>query len=247
MTRLDAVQLFQSVLQRMIKRCSRLDILSVILKLHRMEKFIDLCHDTFSLSKITQYSSRINKERKLSSDGYEVPNPDCVDVKKLIVLKNCYRITKYMVATMLPKVQRDEFGFKRITVSEVPFKEGMLILGVVIKDYSSMNATLNILNMLYSEYFSSFDDNSAPVKKMVLAAFQLMDVFTCIFFETVDFDEDIFISFSSQVIQMTYTICYQFLRFTAKDMNNLILDANYVLENINDIVGSCVRHSSNVK
>lgn len=76
---------------------------------------------------------------------------------------------------------------------------------------------------------------------MVLAAFQLIDVLTAVVYETVDFEETLFTKFMGKFILQIYYICFNYLKFVDKDLSNLIHDTKYVLENIDDIVGSCVK------
>lgn len=252
---LDGIKLYQKIIEKIIKKSLSRDLFKVILNFHRSKDFLEICSQTFNIIQITEFTNsktldpnNPNKGLKLNQNSnsneleiFPSPTPNCENTKKILILKNNYKIMRFLVATMLPTIIKDEYNLEKISIAEIPFKEGKNTLLVVFENFDKMTIVMNSLHEKFSDYFSSFEEKNSGIKKMVLAAFQLIDVLTGVVYETVDFEESPFSKYLDNFILKIYYICFNYLKFVDKDLNNLVNDTKYVLENINDIVGECVK------
>lgn len=205
--KLEILGYFMDLIKKICIRASKGRCFSIMSKLLNSQGLIDVSF--IGLELLSQIETLISDKTQ-------------ENIQKLNLLKESYRIVFQML--------------KSLNLCYIQIETVKTLTDAI---FQNLDSSLNLLGCLLekdSDFFSSYDDPTSPIKKLALACLKLIDQFT----ETILKNKKLSTKMDDHLLKI-YSICFGFFRITKNDIYNLQVNECDFLSDIEDFMGSCVK------
>ena len=221
----------------------------VLVLIHQSTKLFEIFQKTFSFLKIVKFDKQGGREGPSTlkydvteeGNNFRMPKPSYDNFKIIGIIRLNFKILKTLMVTLVPsRHSKGRYRSSRRAEDEnqLDIKIGGNCIKLVLEVLPTLLKLLKELYLRYPEFFASYEDHKSNVKKLVLIGFQVLDMVTILSFDC-NYTEYGLNTIEDR-LESIFEVCFDYLKFMGNDLTYLVQDPKEVLNEIKDIVGSCV-------